>query len=113
MSEMKDKVCHACRELVFEEGSVVLCSRCDQFQHVRCWSEAGRCTATMKCKGKPVPVAVVKLQPPGPSAEEIADLVEARTQEVLHPLVADLRSEMAHHSDVEAVRKQITQSNEA
>jgi hypothetical protein len=113
MTDVADTICHGCRTPVFERGSVVLCGRCDAYQHLGCWSESGRCRATPKCKGKPVPVAVVKLQAAGPTAEQIAELVETRTQEILHPLVADLRSEMAHHEDVEALRKQLAQSNEA
>jgi hypothetical protein len=104
--------CRACRNPVFEGGKVVLCSRCDSYQHVRCWTAAGRCGATVKCRGKPVPVAVVKLQPPGPSAAEIAEAVEARTQEILHPIIADLRSAMAHAEDVDALRKTVAQSAE-
>jgi len=105
--------CRACREAVFDKGSVVACSRCDGYQHLKCWNAAGRCTSTAKCKGKPVPVAVVKLAPPGPSAAEIADAVEARTQELLHPIMADLRSAMAHGEDVEALRVSVAQTTEA
>jgi hypothetical protein len=105
--------CRACREAVFDEGSVVACSRCDDYQHLKCWNAAGHCTATAKCKGKPVHVAVVKLAPPGPSAAEIAEAVEARTQELLHPIMADLRSAMAHGEDVETVRVSVAQTAEA
>jgi hypothetical protein len=113
MSELKDTPCAACREPVFEKGSVVLCSTCDAYQHLRCWSERRRCAASEKCKGKPVPVAVVRLAPPGPSAAEIADAVEAKTQELLHPMFADLRSAMAHAEDVETLREAFGHSAEA
>jgi hypothetical protein len=105
--------CPACREAVFDRGSVVTCSRCDEYQHLKCWNAGGRCRAATKCKGKPVPVAVVKLQPPGPTAAEISEAVEARTQELLHPIIADLRSAMAHGEDVETVRVSVAQTAEA
>ena len=110
MSELKDTPCAVCDAPVFEKGAVVVCSVCDAYHHNGCWNRTGHCSARPKCKGRAVPVAVVKLQPPGPTAAEIADAVGERTQEILHPVVADLRSAMAHAEDVESLRKTILES---
>jgi len=112
-ADLAATTCPGCRTIVFEQGAVVACSRCDAYQHLKCWNAKGRCTASMKCKGKLVPVAVVKLAPPGPTAFEIAEAVEARVQEILHPVVADLRSAMAHGEDVEALSGSVARTAEA
>jgi hypothetical protein len=107
-----DLPCPACEGPAFGAGAVVLCTVCDSYQHLACWTRAHRCTAAVKCKGKPQPVAVVRLEPPGPSAAEIADAVETRVQEIVHPLLADVRAAMAHGEDLEAFRSQAAKSFE-
>lgn len=97
--------CPACRKPVFAHGSVVLCSKCDAYQHLSCWTKRKGCSGEAKCKGKSVPVAVVKLEPPHPTADEISAIVEQRLTDVVHPLMADLRSVVAHGEDLDALRR--------
>ena len=99
--------CAACNRPVFAGGNVVLCARCDAYQHKACWVKRGACAAAAKCKGKPVHVAVVRLEPPHPTSDDVSAIVLARVNEVVHPLVADLRSVVAHSEDLTALRRTI------
>lgn len=111
--ETSARVCPVCREALFAEGAVVLCSKCDATQHQRCWARTDECGATPKCKGRPQPVAVVRLEPARPTASEIAAAVQKQFRDVLDPLVFELRSSLAHGEDVEKLRRTVRELADA
>lgn len=100
--------CTACRAPVFSGAAVVVCAKCGGFEHRTCWTGAkGRCSLPGCGSKKSTAVAVVRLEPPGPTVEELTASVHARFEQVFHKVMADVRTAMAHREDVERLREEI------
>jgi ElaB/YqjD/DUF883 family membrane-anchored ribosome-binding protein len=99
--------CSGCRDAVFDGRPVVRCSKCGAYCHQECFVKTARCPV-QQCAGKKWEgVAVVRLEPPGPDVREIAAAVRADFEDVLHPLMAGVRSDMAQHEDVEKLHAEV------
>jgi hypothetical protein len=106
--------CPACDEPVFDGRPAVRCAKCGAFVHRACWTTAGaRCTAEHCGSKRADHVAVVRLQPPGPTATEIGAEVAAKLDEFLKPALADVRLVMARREDVDRLRREVHDARNA
>ncbi len=96
--------CPLCSSPAFDGRPAVQCGACGLFLHRECFTTLGRCPKKTCGAKKPVTVAVVRLEPPGPDLASIAEAARKSFESVLHPMIADMRSEMAHREDVERLR---------
>jgi hypothetical protein len=112
-TDISHLACPACMEQVFSGYEAYLCDRCDRYQHKRCWNEAGRCTASDRCRGKPREVVVVRLEASGPTAEVIAETVERRLGESLTGPLEELGRQLAKQRDMERVKNALRNIHDA
>jgi len=106
--DLQTTPCGACAAPVFTGAAAVVCAKCGAFAHRTCWTAAkDRCSGANCGSRKCTPVAVVRLQPPGPTVEELTASVHARFEEVFHKVMADVRMSMSHREDVEKLRDEV------
>ena len=65
-----DTRCPVCERPVFDGCNVVRCSRCEALHHEPCWQKRSVCSGRASCKGKPLPVLVVRV----PATVDVAEL---------------------------------------
>jgi hypothetical protein len=106
--ELGAQPCTACRGPVFSGAAVVVCAKCGGFTHRTCWtSQKDRCALAGCGSKKSTPVAVVRLQPPGPTVEELTAAVHERFEKVFHAVMTDVRTAMAHQEDLDRLREEV------
>lgn len=105
--------CTGCRRAVFDGQPAAQCAKCGAYWHRKCATGAGRCTIERCGSGKWTDVAVVRLEPPGPTLEQIATAVRTDFQRALDEVSTRIRGEMAYRTDVEKFRAEASEAASA